>query len=52
MGWVIKMLLKLFKPFAKIMILQAIIESLSGMMEEETTESAEDPTETESVTEE
>ena len=29
-AWVIKMLLKLMKPFAKIMIWEAIFESLSG----------------------
>ena len=26
MGWIIKMLLKVFKPIAKIMILQALLE--------------------------
>ncbi len=30
MGWIIKMLLKLFKPFAKIMIMEAILDYFTG----------------------
>ena len=45
MGWIIKMLLKVMKPFAKIMIWQAIFDYL-GNMEEETTEAGtEEPSE-------
>ena len=38
MGWIIKMLLKLFKPFAKIMIMQAIMEYFTESMSEPATE--------------
>lgn len=43
MGWIIKMLLKLFKPFAKM----AILEAIFGMLSEETADdtASEDPTE-------
>ncbi len=44
MGWIIKMLLKIMKPFAKIMIWQAIFDYLGTALEEDTT--SEDPTET------
>ncbi len=35
-AWIIKMLLKLAKPFAKIAILSALFSSLTGGDEEET----------------
>ena len=44
MGWIIKMLLKIMKPFAKIMIWQAIFDYLGTALEEEETTS-EEPTE-------
>ena len=39
-GWIIKMLLKVMKPFAKVMIWEAIFDYLSDVdwEEEETTE--------------
>ncbi len=43
MGWIIKMLLKLFKPFAKMAILEAIFSMLSEETVDDTTD--EDPTE-------
>jgi hypothetical protein len=43
MGWIVKMLLKIMKPFAKVMIWQAIFDYLGTALEEDTT--AEEPTE-------
>jgi|GEM_PF-2908743 len=41
-GWILKMLLKVFKPFAKMMILEAIMGSLTDMLLEEEEASEED----------
>ncbi len=49
MGWIIKMMLKVFKPIAKIMILQAILEYFTNAaggdeVTEDTTGAAEEDT--------
>ena len=43
MGWIIKMLLKLFKPFAKIMIMEAILDYFTEA-EGDTTEEGDETT--------
>ncbi len=51
MGWIIKMLLKLFKPFAKMMILEALIGYLTDAAdEEEPTDSTSEPAAEEETT--
>ena len=42
MGWIIKMLLKVMKPFVKVMIWQAIFDYLGDLELEDETEPATD----------
>ena len=44
--WVLKMLLKVMKPFAKIAIMESIIEAIMGIVGEETTPTDAEPEET------
>ena len=51
MGWIIKMLLKLFKPFAKMMILEALFNYFTEAAgEEEPTDGTTEPATEEETT--
>lgn len=45
MAWIIKMLLKVFKPFAKIMIMQALLEYFTETATEEEPDASDAPAE-------
>ncbi len=42
-AWVVKMMLKVFKPFIKMAIFSAIFEALAGMLNQDPEEGEEEP---------